>query len=257
MSRASALLVTAALILVPPSLYAQSTPRLSGGTIGVLGPVSALASSSFGARTASTGSNARGTATTRSMTSAATVQPAAAGGACTIYGFLGGLSNGSTLNAIGVFDLTGQANGGYSLGATSATASASGGMLTAAVDATPTGSINGLVPRNAGTLFQFATDPGCSSGSAFSTSLASNPTGSGNTVVATAGTLSIQATYTTQYVYDPGNPYYCYYNNRPWQTFRCNIWSASVSFSFLTSSFPAQGAGTYSLNIVQATVTSP
>ncbi len=115
----------------------------------------------------------------------------------------------------------------------------------------------GAVPRNGGTLFQYATTTGCGTGAPFTTTLTSNPAGAGGAVIATANTLRMQATYTTQYVADPNNPYYCYYTNNPNKVFTCDLWSAQVTFNFLTSSFPAIGAASYSLNIVQATITSP
>ena len=115
----------------------------------------------------------------------------------------------------------------------------------------------GAVPRNGGTLFQYATTAGCGSGTPFTTTLTSNPAGAGGAVIATANTLRMQATYTTQYVADPNNPYYCYYTNNPNKVFTCDLWSAQVTFNFLTSSFAAVGAASYSLNIVQATITSP
>jgi hypothetical protein len=256
MMRRLALLTTATLILVPPSLYAQATLTRGGGTIGVLGPASAFqASATHLAR-------AHGVGTTAAM------QPnmqnrrkggggGGNGGGCTIYGFIGGLSGSSTLSSIGVFDLTGQASGNFSLGSIAAPANAAGGTLSANLGAAPQGNVAGQVARNAGTLFQYATSSNCGAGTPFTTTLTSNPAGAGGSVVATANTLRMQATYTTQYVADPNNPYYCYYTNNPNNQFLCNLWSANVTFNFLSNSFAALGAGTYTLNIVQATITSP
>ncbi|MHB1992952.1 hypothetical protein [Metallibacterium scheffleri] len=256
MMRRLALLTTATLILVPPSLYAQATLTRGGGTIGVLGPASAFqASATHLAR-------AHGVGTTAAM------QPnmqnrrkggggGGNGGGCTIYGFISGLSGGSTLSSIGVFDLTGKASGNFSLGSIAAPANATGGTLSANLGAAPRGNVAGQVARNAGTLFQYATSSNCGAGTPFTTTLTSNPAGAGGSVVATANTLRMQATYTTQYVADPNNPYYCYYTNNPNNQFLCNLWSANVTFNFLSNSFAALGAGTYTLNIVQATITSP
>ena len=249
-----ALLTAAALILVPPSLYAQSTlTRDGGGSIGVLGPASSMGRL---AGPAGVSAKSAGKGAVPGAMAAPVAAMSAAGGSCRIYGFLGGLANGSTLNSIGVFDLTGQTSGNFVLGTATPTASAAGGALSANLGATPHGSVAGLVARNAGTLFQYATNPSCGSGAPFTTTLTSNPAGSAAAVVATASTLRMQATYTTQYVADPSH-YYCYYTNNPRKIFKCNIWSANVTFNFLTSSFAALGAGTYTLNIVQATITSP
>lgn len=254
MLRRLVLLTTTALLLVSSPLYAQATLTRAGGMIGVLGPASA-----FGSSLPGKGSTVSGNvmaAASRTLGRPA-MQPAWRGGGCTIDGFIGGLANGSTLNPIGVFDLTGQTTGNFSLGTATPTASvAGGGVLSANLGAAPRGSVAGLVARNAGTLFQYATNPNCGSGAPFTTTLTSYPAGSGGDVVATANTLRMQATYTTQYVADPSH-YYCYYTNNPRKIFKCNIWSANVTFNFLTSSFAAFGAGTYSLNIVQATITSP
>ncbi|MBU6405202.1 MAG: hypothetical protein KGQ84_10910 [Proteobacteria bacterium] len=259
MTRRLALLTAATLILVPPSLYAQATLTRGGGTIGVLGPASAMSAITATTRGAVIDShNAPGAraAVPRSMTAAAAAQPAA-GGSCTVYGFIGGLSGGSTLSSIGVFDLTGQASGNFSLGSIAAPANAAGGTLSANLGAAPRGNVAGQVARNAGTLFQYATSSNCGAGTPFTTTLTSNPAGAGGSVVATANTLRMQATYTTQYVADPNNPYYCYYTNNPNKQFLCNLWSANVTFNFQSNSFAALGAGTYTLNIVQATITSP
>ncbi|MCK9366376.1 MAG: hypothetical protein M0P72_04390 [Metallibacterium scheffleri] len=253
-----ALLTTAVLILVPPSLHAQSTLTRGGGSIAVLGPASAFQSA---------GPHAIHPAAVRGLATPAGMQPSKSnpskgggggnGGGCQIYGFLGGLANGSTLSSIGVFDLTGQTTGNFSLGTATPTASAAGAVLSANLGAAPQGNVAGQVARNAGTLFQYATDPNCGAGTPFTTTLTSNPAGSSGSVVATVNTLSMQATYTTQYVADPNNPYYCYYTNNPNKQFLCNLWSANVTFNFLSNSFAALGAGTYTLNIVQATITSP
>ena len=260
MMRRLALLTTATLILVPPSLYAQATlTRGGGGTIGVLGPASAFQT---------TGASATHLARAHGVGTTAAMQPnmqnrrkggggGGNGGGCTIYGFIGGLSGSSTLSSIGVFDLTGQASGNFSLGSIAAPANAAGGTLSANLGAAPQGNVAGQVARNAGTLFQYATSSNCGAGTPFTTTLTSNPAGAGGSVVATANTLRMQATYTTQYVADPNNPYYCYYTNNPNNQFLCNLWSANVTFNFLSNSFAALGAGTYTLNIVQATITSP
>jgi hypothetical protein len=260
MMRRLALLTTATLLLVPPSLYAQATlTRGGGGTIGVLGPASAFQT---------TGASATHLARAHGVGTTAHMQPnmqnrrkggggGGNGGGCTIYGFLGGLANGSTLNSIGVFDLTGKASGNFSLGSIAAPANAAGGTLSANLGAAPQGNVAGQVARNAGTLFQYATSSNCGAGTPFTTTLTSNPAGAGGSVVATANTLRMQATYATQYVADPNNPYYCYYTNNPNNQFLCNLWSANVIFNFQSNSFAALGAGTYTLNIVQATITSP
>ena len=256
MLRLRAMLLTAALIAVPPSLFAQATLTRGGGTIGVLGPASAFASAP-GTTVATPGAHGSGHAAVGRAMASYPAAPRRAGGGCRIYGFLGGLSGGSTLNTIGVFDLTGQASGNFSLGTISTPANAAGGMLIANLGAAPTGNVATSVTRNAGTLFQYATDASCNQGAPFTTTLTSNPAGSGSTVVATANTLRMDATYTTTYFADPNNPYYCYYTNQPGNFFLCNVWSANVSFSFLSSTFAAQGAGNYTLDIVRATLTSP
>ena len=258
MPRLRAMLLTAALITVPPSLYAQATLTRGGGMIGVLGPASALGNLP-GPAAASRAGTARVGNRAAMHRAAAPNRPARAraGGGCTIYGFLGGLSGGSTLNSIGVFDLTGQTSGNFSLGPISTPANSAGGALIANLGAAPTGNVANSVTRDSGTLFQYATDANCNQGAPFTTTLTSNPAGSGSTVVATANTLRMNATYTTTYFADPNNPYYCYYNNQPGNFFLCNVWSANVSFSFLSSTFAAQGAGNYTLDIVQATLTSP
>ena len=258
MLRLRAMLLTAALITVPPSLYAQATLTRGGGTIGVLGPASALGNLAGPATPGRAGTGRVGSHAAMDRAAAANrLARPRAGGGCRIYGFLGGLSGGSTLNSIGVFDLTGQASGNFSLGTISTPANAAGGALIANLGAAPTGNVATSVMRNAGTLFQYATSSNCGAGTPFTTTLTSNPAGAGGSVVATANTLRMQATYTTQYVADPNNPYYCYYTNNPNRTFLCNLWSANVTFNFLSNSFAALGAGTYTLNIVQATITSP
>lgn len=256
MPRLRAMLLTAALITVPPSLFAQATLTRGGGTIGVLGPASAFASTP-GATGTTSGARGSGHAAVGRAMASYPAAPRRAGGGCTIYGFLGGLSGGSTLNSIGVFDLTGQASGNFSLGTISTPANAAGGALIANLGAAPTGNVAASVTRNAGTLFQYATDANCNQGAPFTTTLTSNPAGSSGTVVATANTLRMNATYATTYFADPNNPYYCYYTNQPGNFFLCNVWSANVSFSFLSSTFAAQGAGNYTLDIVRATLTSP
>lgn len=257
MKRWSTLIATAALITVPPSLFAQAT--LTGGRIGVLGPASSgLVGSLRGAAqlaaprsAAAPGQhNARGRAGGNGGN-------AGNGGSCQIYGFLTGLSGGGTLNSIGAFDVTGGQPPSFSAGTSAPSAFASGGQLSADAGAINPGAVAGAVPRNGGTLFQYATTTGCGTGAPFTTTLTSNPAGAGGAVIATANTLRMQATYTTQYVADPNNPYYCYYTNNPNKVFKCDLWSAQVTFNFLTSSFPAIGAASYSLNIVQATITSP
>ena len=258
MKRWSALLATAVLATVPPSLFAQAT--LAGGRIGVLGPASSGVLAGFRKGTPNAIPRRAGVPGQRSG------QPRGNGGSggnggngnCRIYGFLnGGLIGGGTLNSIGAFDVTGGQPPSFSAGTSAPSAFANGGGLTADAGAiNPTGVI-GAVPRNAGTLFQFATNLGCGAGSPFTTTLTSNPAGTGSTVVATANRLLMQATYATQYVPDPNNPYWCYYSNRPGNIFQCNLWSAQVTFNFLTSSFAAVGAASYSLRIVQATITSP
>ena len=258
MLRLRAMLLTAALITVPPSLYAQATLTRGGGTIGVLGPASALGNLAGPATPGRAGTGRVGSHAAMDRAAAANrLARPRAGGGCRIYGFLGGLSGGSTLNSIGVFDLTGQASGNFSLGTISTPANAAGGALIANLGAAPTGNVATSVMRNAGTLFQYATDANCNQGAPFTTKLTSYPAGTGSTVVATANTLRMDATYTTTYFADPNNPYYCYYNNQPGNFFLCNVWSANVSFSFLSSTFAAQGAGNYTLDIVQATLTSP
>ncbi len=247
----SALMLTAALLWVPPSLHAQATLGRDGGAIGVIGPASALSQSA--GRTSGTA----GTAIPRGHVGqhATQMQLGQTGNACTIYGFLGGLSGGGTLSSIGVFDLTGHAQGGLALGTRAAIASGAAGSLQADIGAAPQGSIAGQVVRQqAGNLLTVATTTGCNAGTSFTTALTSNPAGSGNTVVAVLNTQRIEATYTVAYNYDPNNPYYCYYTNNPFKYFPCNIFYAKANFSFLTSTFPAQGAGNYSLTIVQATV---
>ena len=243
MRRQRALLMTAALLLVPPPLYAQATLARGGGGISVLGPASALAQP---LRAKMAGVVPRGQSRQQGQNGQ---------NACSIYGFVGGLSGGGTLSSIGVFDLTGQSQGGFSLGTRAATASGTAGSLQANVGAAPQGGIAGQVSRRpAGTLLTVATTTGCGPGTAFTTTLISNPAGRGNTVVATFKRHRIKATYTVSYSYDPNNPYYCYYSNNPSNYFPCNIFYARVNFDFLTSTFPAQGAGNYSLRIVQATV---
>ena len=256
MLRQCAMLLTAALIVVPPSLYAQATLTRGGGAIGVLGPASAFASAP-GATITTSGARGSGHAAVGRAMASYAAAPSKARGGCRIYGFLGSLSGNSTLNSIGVFDLTGQSSGNFSLGTRAAVANATGGALSADVGAAPTGNVASSVPRNAGTLFQYATDVNCNQGASFTTKLTSNPAGTGSTVVAPANTLRMDATYSTTYFADPNNPYYCYYTNHPGNFFRCNLWSANVSFSFLSSTFAAQGAGNYTLDIVQATLTSP
>ena len=261
MKRWSTLIATAALVTVPPSLFAQAT--LAGGRIGVLGPASsglvgglrdsarlaaprpAAAPGQHNAQGRAGGNNGNGNGNGN-------------GGSCQILGFLnGGLTGGGPLNSIGAFDVTGGQPPSFSAGTSAPIAFASGGQLSADAGAiNPTGVV-GTVPRNGGTLFQFATNPGCGAGSPFTTTLTSNPAGAGGAVIATANTLQMQATYATQYVADPNNPYYCYYTNNPHKIFACNLWSAQVTFNFLTNSFPAVGAASYSLRIVQATITSP
>ena len=130
MMRRLALLTTATLILVPPSLYAQATlTRGGGGTIGVLGPASAFQT---------TGASATHLARAHGVGTTAHMQPnmqnqrkggggGGNGGGCTIYGFISGLSGSSTLSSIGVFDLTGKASGNFSLGSIAAPANAAGG----------------------------------------------------------------------------------------------------------------------------------
>ena len=260
MMRRMALLTAATLLLVPPSLYAQATLTRGGGTIGVLGPASAMNATTAAAHGSAIGgriATATHAAMPRSMSAAPAAQPAATGGGCTIYGFIGGLSGGSTLNSIGVFDLTGEASGNFSLGTIAASADAAGGTLSANLGAAPQGNVIGQIARNAGTLFQYATNTSCNQGAPFTTKLISNPAGAGSSVAATANALRMQATYTTQYIANPNNPYYCYYTNNPNNMFLCNLWSANVTFNFLSNSFAALGAGTYTLNIVQATITSP
>ena len=256
MPRLRAMLLTAALLAVPPSLFAQATLTRGGGTIGVLGPASAFARAP-GATAATSGARGNGHAAVGRAMASYPAAPRQTGGGCTIYGFLGGLSGSSTLNSIGVFDLTGQASGNFSLGTIATPANAAGGALIANLGAAPTGNVATGVTRNAGTLFQYATDASCNQGAPFTTTLTSNPAGSGSTVVATANTLRMDATYTTTYFADPNNPYYCYYTNQPGNFFLCNVWSANISFSFLSSTFAARGAGNYTLDIVQATLTSP
>lgn len=267
MKRWSALIATAALVTVPPSLFAQATLTggrplgTSGGRIGVLGP----ASSGLVGRL-------RGSARNAAPRSAAAPGQRNAqgraggnggnggngnGGSCQIYGFLnGGLTGGGTLNSIGAFDVTGGQPPSFSAGTSAPSAFASGGLLTADAGAINPSGVVSAVPRNGGTLFQYATDPNCGTGTPFTTTLTSNPAGAGGAVVATASTLRMQATYTTQYVPDPVI-YWCYYSNNPGNIFQCEVWSAQVTFNFLTSSFAAVGAASYSLRIVQATITSP
>lgn len=248
MKRWSTLLATAALVTVSPSLFAQAT--LTGGRVGVLGPVSSL-----GARFSPHGASA--VPQRAGMPGPQRAAPRGGGGGCQIFGFLnGGLSGGGPLNSIGAFDVTGGQPPSFSAGTSAPSAFASGGLLTADAGAiNPTGVV-GAVPRNGGTLFQYATDPNCGAGTPFTTTLTSNPAGGGGAVVATANRLRMQATYSTQYVPDP-IIYLCYYSNNPGNIFLCEVWSAQVTFNFLTSSFAAVGAARYSLRIVQATITSP
>lgn len=246
-----ALILTAAALLAPPSLHARAALGRDGGAIGVIGPASALT------QPVGRSIGAPGTALPRVQNDRHSMQaqPRGAGNSCTIYGFIGGLSGGGTLSSIGVFDLTGQTQGGFALGTRAAVASGTAGSLQADIGAAPQGSIAGQVVRQQmGNLLTVATTTGCNSGTTFTTALTSNPAGSGNTVVAVLNTQRIEATYTVAYNYDPNNPYYCYYNNNPFNYFPCNIFYAQANFSFLTSTFPAQGAGNYSLTIVQATV---
>ena len=248
MARSCATLALAALLMVPPALWAQSVLGRGGGNIGVLGPASAFANAPS-APPAVAGA-------VHGMARSAMARPptaiAAAANGCSIYGFIGGISGNATLNSIGVFDLTAQP--ALNLGTAQISANAAGGALQANVGATAQGTIAGQVQRSAGTLLTVATTTRCGAGTAFNTQLTSSPAGSGNTVVASAGPQQIQATYAVSYQYDANNPYYCYYNNQPNRTFLCNIFYAQTSFNFLTSTFPAQGAGTYALNIVQANV---
>ena len=252
MKRWSALIATAALITVPPSLFAQAS--LTGGRIGVLGPAngnSLMPGVSAGALPSLGGVPRPHKATPRRG-------GGGGGGGCQIYGFLsGGLTGGGPLNSIGAFDVTGGQPTSFAIGASAPSAFVSGGQLSADAGAINPGGVVGAVPRNGGTLFQYATDANCGQGAPFTTTLASNPAGTGSSVIATANTLRMQATYATQYVPDPNNPYWCYYTSRPNKRFKCNLWSAQVTFNFLTSSFAAVGAASYSLRIVQATITSP
>ncbi len=262
MRRWGALIATAALVItVSPSLFAQATLTggrpmgTSGGRIGVLGPASGnslMPGVSAGALPSLGGVPRPHKATPRRGGGGG------GGGGCQIFGFLnGGLSGGGPLNSIGAFDVTGGQPPSFSAGTSAPSAFASGGLLTANAGAINPGGVVGAVPRNGGTLFQYATDPNCGAGTPFTTTLTSNPAGAGGAVVATANTLRMQATYGTQYVFDPSNPYWCYYSNNPGNFFLCNLWSAQVTFNFLTSSFAAVGAANYSLRIVQATITSP
>ncbi|MHB1589596.1 MAG: hypothetical protein ACYCUL_08280 [Metallibacterium scheffleri] len=265
MERRLALLMTAALLTVPPSLYAQATLTLrGGGTIVVLGPASAMQRQ--GLPNAVTGNAAAPGAMRKSGMAPAARTAARAGptvaipagrGGCRIYGFTSGLSGSSTLRSIGAFDVTGGQPPSFNMGTSAPSAYANGGQLSADAGAINPGAVVGSVPRAGGTLFQYATSINCGQGTPFTATLTSNPAGTGSTVVATANALSMQATYSMQYQYDPNNPYLCAYSNNPFNYFLCNIWNAQVSFNFITSSFAATGATTYSLNIVQATIKSP
>ena len=258
MKRWSALIATAALVTVPPSLFAQATLTGSGGRIGVLGPASSEAGGLRGSTRLAAPRSAAAPGQHNARGRAGGNGGNGNGGGCRIYGFLnGGLSGGGPLNSIGAFDVTGGQPPSFSAGTSAPGAFASGGLLTADAGTINPGGVVGAVPRDGGTLFQYATTTGCGTGAPFTTTLTSNPAGAVGAVIATASTLRMQATYTTQYVADPNNPYYCYYTNRPNRLFLCNLWSAQVTFNFLTSSFAAVGAASYSLRIVQATITSP
>lgn len=255
MKRWGALIATAALVTVSPSLFAQAT--LTGGRIGVLGPASSLGAR-FSPHGASVAPQRAGTPGPQRAAPRGGGGGGGGGGGCQIYGFLnGGLTGGGPLSSIGAFDVTGGQPPSFSAGTSAPSAFASAGLLTANAGAINPGGVVGAVPRNGGTLFQYATDASCGPGTPFTTTLTSNPAGAGGAVVATANTLRMQATYGTQYVFDPSNPYWCYYSNNPGNIFQCNLWSAQVTFNFLTSSFAAVGAASYSLRIVQATITSP
>ena len=266
MERRFVLLMTAALLTVPPSLHAQATLTLrGGGTIVVLGPASSM--QRLGLPNAVTGNAAAPSAMRKSGMAAPVARTAARAGptvaipagrgGCRIYGFTSGLSGSSTLRSIGAFDVTGGQPPSFNMGTSAPSAYASGGQLSADAGAINPGAVVGSVPRAGGTLFQYATSINCGQGTPFTATLTSNPAGTGSTVVATANALSMQATYSMQYQYDPNNPYLCAYSNNPFNYFPCNIWNTQVSFNFLTSSFAATGATTYSLNIVQATIKSP
>ena len=117
MERRLVLLMTAALLAVPPSLHAQATLTLrGGGNIVVLGPASSM--QRLGLPNAVTGNAAAPSAMRKSGTvtlpvartaarAGPTVAIPAGRGGCRIYGFTSGLSGSSTLRSIGAFDVTG------------------------------------------------------------------------------------------------------------------------------------------------------
>ncbi|MHB1272890.1 MAG: hypothetical protein ACYCZD_09020 [Rhodanobacter sp.] len=116
----------------------------------------------------------------------------------------------------------------------------------------------GVVQNQIQGIAYFATDTNCTS-SSFTTTVQSNPAGntapapSGTVVAKLNGNTTMTASYQTQYA-DQGT-YTC--SGVYWFPIPCEVWRIDVTFNFLTSSFPADGAGNYSLAINQVTMTSP
>ncbi|TAM60707.1 MAG: hypothetical protein EPN49_08410 [Rhodanobacter sp.] len=118
---------------------------------------------------------------------------------------------------------------------------------------------NAGVPQNRiRGIAYFATDTGCTQGS-FSTTLQSSP--AGTTAPAPAGTvlaqLSAGTTMTAGYTpaYSDQGTYICSGVRRGW--IPCEVWRVDVTFAFLTNSFLASGAGSYTLTINRVTLSSP
>lgn len=100
-------------------------------------------------------------------------------------------------------------------------------------------------------LAYFATDTSCQQ-SSFTTTLQSNPAGPAGMVAAQMGAYTINANYALSYA-DQGR-YIC---NGGFFSYYCEVWRVDATFSFLTSSFDANDAGTYTLTINQVTMNSP
>ena len=101
----------------------------------------------------------------------------------------------------------------------------------------------------------FATDTTCTQ-SSFTTVLQSSPAGTGGpggTVMAQLNAnTTIAASYSPAYA-DQGR-YIC---TDYFYQYYCEVWRVDVAFSFLTNSFLANGAGSYTLTINQVTLSSP
>jgi len=119
---------------------------------------------------------------------------------------------------------------------------------------------NADVPQNQiQGIAYFATDTSCTQ-SSFSTTLQSSP--AGTTAPAPAGTvlaqLSAGTTMTAGYTpsYSDQGTFYCSgVRGNGW--ILCEVWRVDVTFAFLTNSFLASGAGSYTLTINQVTLSSP